>query len=177
MRGVDSATNAFVYWESLGTPDKTPTITQPPLVGTLGSIFVLDEVGEKSIALSFISFLNAENRKNSLEYFDNNNPTVLRTFTAADIGLRGYDLDTKTFWDVKDVINDNPVWSSQNQIQFVQSSVSKKWRITHNMGRFPTVKIFVGTSEEEVFATITHLDNNNLFISFSAENSGKAYLS
>lgn len=43
MMGYDTGTGDYVYWQSTGTPDLTPTTTSPALAGTLTNICILDE--------------------------------------------------------------------------------------------------------------------------------------
>lgn len=61
-------------------------------------------------------FLNAANRLNGLQYLSPSQQAVAVTFSARDIGRRGYDMDTKTFWDVTDVISGVASWSGYNTI-------------------------------------------------------------
>lgn len=56
-------------------------------------------------------FLNATNRLAGLQYVDIDHQAVAVTFSARDIGRRGYDRDTKTFWDITDVVAGVPTWS------------------------------------------------------------------
>lgn len=57
-------------------------------------------------------FLNATNRLAGLQYVDIDHQAVAVTFSARDIGRRGYDLDTKTLWDITDVVAGVPTWVS-----------------------------------------------------------------
>jgi hypothetical protein len=60
-------------------------------------------------------FLNAANRVAKLQYVDIDHQAVAVTFSARDIGRRGYDRDTKTFWDITDVVAGTPTWVSYQQ--------------------------------------------------------------
>lgn len=40
LQGWDTTTNNFVYWQSVGTPNSSPTSTTPALVGTLTNITI-----------------------------------------------------------------------------------------------------------------------------------------
>lgn len=44
MRGWDTGANDFVYWESEGAPNLTPTTTTPALIGSLTNIAIIDEI-------------------------------------------------------------------------------------------------------------------------------------
>lgn len=57
-----------------------------------------------------------------------------------------------------------------------QSATSSTWTVTHNLNFYPNVTVFdsAGTMVE---GSVTHTDNTQLTITFSATISGKAYLS
>jgi hypothetical protein len=57
-----------------------------------------------------------------------------------------------------------------------QSSTSNTWTIAHNLNFYPNVSVFdsAGTMVE---GSVTHTDETQLIITFSATISGKAYLS
>jgi hypothetical protein len=57
-----------------------------------------------------------------------------------------------------------------------QSSTSDTWTIAHNLNFYPNVSVFdsAGTMVE---GSVTHTDDTQLTITFSATISGKAYLS
>ena len=57
-----------------------------------------------------------------------------------------------------------------------QSAVSDTWTIHHGLGYYPSVSIF-DSAANSVEGAITHNDENNLTIEFSAAISGTAYLS
>lgn len=57
-----------------------------------------------------------------------------------------------------------------------QSSASDTWTIAHGLGFYPAVTIF-DSANNEVEGAIIHDDLNNITVTFSAEISGKAYLS
>ena len=109
MRGYDTGSEDFVYWTSDNTPDVSPTETNPALVGSLINVCIVDEEGAVD-SVQLLKFLTATNRLAALEYIDSTHTAVAHTFTDASIGQRGYDMDTKTFWDVSDVVDGVATW-------------------------------------------------------------------
>lgn len=73
-----------------------------------GGLAVSVVVAENGLTL--LKFMNATNRLAGLEYIDPTHTAVAHTFTSASIGQRGYAIDTKTFWDVSDVVDGVAVW-------------------------------------------------------------------
>lgn len=56
-----------------------------------------------------------------------------------------------------------------------QIAASVTWNITHNLGFYPSVTV-IDSAGSVVFGDITHVNVNNLILSFSAAFSGKAYI-
>ena len=56
----------------------------------------------------------------------------------------------------------------------VQNTASATWAITHNLNKFPSVVIKIGTAI--VQAEVNHINKNSLTISFNGSNSGTAYM-
>lgn len=79
-------------------------------------------------ALQAWNFLTSGNRIAKRRYISSKLPNVLTVFSTSDIGKRGYDMDSKTFWDVADVIDGEPVWTSasilNDTIQFFGNKVT-----------------------------------------------------
>lgn len=123
MRGYDTGSEDFVYWTSENTPDISPAETNPTLVGSLINVCIVDEEGAVD-SVQLLKFLNSTNRLAALEYIDSTHTAVAHTFTSASIGQRGYDMDTKTFWDVSDVIDGVPIWvGTQSEVSTLLVSV------------------------------------------------------
>ena len=56
-----------------------------------------------------------------------------------------------------------------------QTSASREWTITHNLGKFPNVKI-VDSLKQLCFGDIFYVDTNTVTVKFGAAESGDAYL-
>ena len=56
-----------------------------------------------------------------------------------------------------------------------QSSASTTWSITHNLNKFPSVTVVLSTGQKG-YGDVTYTDENNLTISFTGAESGKAYM-
>ena len=79
----------------------------------LAGIVICDSSGSSELSIDVaivLKFLTATNRLAALEYIDPTHTAVAHTFTDASIGQRGYDMDTKTFWDVSDVVDGVATW-------------------------------------------------------------------
>lgn len=60
--------------------------------------------------------------------------------------------------------------------EHVQGSASATWTIAHNLGFYPSVTVFL-SSGDVVEGAISHVDQDNLTLTFSVAISGTAYLS
>ncbi len=60
--------------------------------------------------------------------------------------------------------------------EHVQAADNSVWTVTHNLGFYPSVTVFM-SSGDVVEGAIEHQDTNNLTITFSVAISGTAYLS
>lgn len=58
----------------------------------------------------------------------------------------------------------------------LQNSVSDTWTVVHNLNFFPNVTVF-DSGESQIEGSVTHIDETQLTITFSAAISGKAHLS
>lgn len=99
------------------------------------------------------NFLTSADRVAKLRYVNPTHKHVVTTFTENDIGKRGYDMDSKTFWDVSDVIYGNPVWTSasilNDTIQFFGNKVVGKvpklvQTKTLSAGSYPAPRALLG---------------------------------
>jgi hypothetical protein len=67
------------------------------------------------------------------------------------------------------------LFGTDKNYEHVQDNATNPWSINHNLNKFPSVTIKLGDGKE-VQAAVTHTDKNNLVITFSGSNSGKAYM-
>jgi hypothetical protein len=58
---------------------------------------------------------------------------------------------------------------------FTQSAPANPWIITHNLDKFPSATMVLSTGQVGI-ADIVYIDQNSLTITFSGDESGKAYL-
>lgn len=56
-----------------------------------------------------------------------------------------------------------------------QSVASSTWNVNHNLGKYPSVTVTLSTGQVG-YGDVTYIDENNLTITFSGANSGKAYM-
>jgi hypothetical protein len=57
-----------------------------------------------------------------------------------------------------------------------QNTPASTWTITHNLNFFPNVTVF-DSGESQIEGSVTHINETQLTVSFSAAISGKAHLS
>lgn len=69
----------------------------------------------------------------------------------------------------------NPLPETGNTFIFTQDVPANPWVVNHNLDKFPSVTMVLSTGQVGV-ADITYIDENNLTITFSGDESGKAYL-
>lgn len=58
---------------------------------------------------------------------------------------------------------------------FTQAQAENPWYINHNLNKFPSVSMVLSTGQVGI-ADVTYIDEDNLTITFSGDESGKAYL-
>lgn len=58
---------------------------------------------------------------------------------------------------------------------FIQDTAANPWFVNHNLNKFPSATMVLSTGQVGM-ADITYIDENNLTITFSGDESGKAYL-
>ena len=66
------------------------------------------------------------------------------------------------------------LYGTDKNFTHVQNSASATWTVTHNLNKFPSVVVKVGTAI--VQAEVNHINQNSLTISFNGSNSGTAYM-
>jgi hypothetical protein len=65
--------------------------------------------------------------------------------------------------------------SSDKHYAHNQSLASTTWSITHNLNKYPSVTVVLSTGKKG-YGDVTYTDKNNLLISFTGAESGKAYM-
>ena len=58
---------------------------------------------------------------------------------------------------------------------FIQDTAANPWQVNHNLNKFPSVTMVLSTGQVGM-ADVNYIDANNLTITFSGDESGKAYL-
>jgi hypothetical protein len=56
-----------------------------------------------------------------------------------------------------------------------QSVAASTWNVNHNLGKYPSVTVTLSNGQVG-YGDVTYIDENNLTITFSGANSGKAYM-
>ena len=72
-------------------------------------------------------------------------------------------------------INEKGIIDVDKRFVYNQNSASSEWIINHKLNKFPSVTV-IDSAGSTVIGEITHIDNNNLKLTFSAAFSGVAYL-
>lgn len=75
---------------------------------------------------------------------------------------------------IEAVFEINPIIGDLNYIHY-QDVPSDRWRITHKLGKYPSVTV-VSSSGDTCYSNVTYIDINTLEIDFMGEFSGRAYL-
>jgi len=69
----------------------------------------------------------------------------------------------------------NIYWTDATFVH-TQSSASTSWVVTHNLNRHPSVTLLLSASEDIVIGDVTYDSSNQLTVTLSGANTGKAYL-
>lgn len=74
-------------------------------------------------------------------------------------------------------LEDDRTWTidSDKAFVFTQATPANPWVINHNLDKFPSVTMTLSTGQTGI-ADVTYIDRNNLTITFSGDESGKAYM-
>ena len=95
------------------------------------------------------------------------------TLDLSYIGGNGVLID-QTYYDVA-----NFVLASSDQADkhftFNQATPANPWNVTHNLNKFPSVTVALPSGQVGQ-ADVTYIDENNLTITFTGDESGKAYM-
>jgi hypothetical protein len=76
---------------------------------------------------------------------------------------------------IYDMVLFNPFVTGDKTYVFVQDIPVNPWIINHNLNKFPSATMVLSTGQAGI-ADVTYIDENNLTITFSGDESGKAYL-
>ncbi len=87
----------------------------------------------------------------------------------------GIDIVTGEPYVVNDA-NEIPIQQAGHDLSYThtQGVPSTFWTVSHNLGKHPSVTV-VDTAGTEYEGEVTHIDNNNLTLTFSAQFGGYAY--
>jgi hypothetical protein len=91
---------------------------------------------------------------------DGDNALITKNFTA--LSMANY-------------INKTQLIDVDKRFVYNQDTPSSEWNIKHDLKKFPSVTV-IDSAGSTVIGEITHVDANNLKLTFSASFSGKAYL-
>ena len=87
------------------------------------------------------------------------------------------DLSSSTTGYAKTLTTDgnNIYWTDETFVH-TQSGASTSWVVTHNLNRYPSVTLLLSASEDIVIGDVTYDSSNQLTVTLSGANTGKAYL-
>ena len=74
-----------------------------------------------------------------------------------------------------DLISFTPQATGDKTFVFTQASAANPWVINHGLNKFPSVTMALSTGQVGI-ADVTYINANNLTITFSGDESGKAYM-
>ena len=74
-----------------------------------------------------------------------------------------------------DLVPFTPLPTGDKTFVFTQDTPENPWIITHDLDKFPSVSMVLSTGQVGI-ADVAYIDENNLTITFSGDESGKAYL-
>ena len=87
------------------------------------------------------------------------------------------DLSSSTTGYAKTLTTDgNNIYWTDATFVHTQSSASTSWVVTHNLNRYPSVTLLLSASEDIVIGDVTYDSSNQLTVTLSGANTGKAYL-
>ena len=96
----------------------------------------------------------------------------LYTLDLTNIGGNG-SLDLNKYYDFATFTISSGV--GDKNFVFNQAVASATWNVQHNLNKFPSCTMVLGTGQQG-YGDVTFIDENNLTITFASAESGKAYI-
>ena len=96
----------------------------------------------------------------------------LYTLNLTNIGGNG-NLDLNKYYDFATFTISSGV--GDKNFVFNQAVASATWTVQHNLDKFPSCTMVLGTGQQG-YGDVTFIDENNLTITFASAESGKAYI-
>jgi hypothetical protein len=160
------------------------TLNQSPLFSSLTSI----KLSEKNSGLKYIVNILNTLVGETIMISDTSNPNFFGIYKLISINE---DLQDAGFYNVlinfiegNGNLNNNHVYgitsisdssSIDKHYTHIQSSPLNPWIVNHNLNKFPSATIVLSTGQVGI-ADVKYIDENNLTITFSGDESGKAYM-
>ncbi len=104
-------------------------------------------------------------------YTDNGNDFY--TLDLSYIGGNGVLID-QTYYDVANFVLASDIQGDKH-FTFNQATPANPWNVQHNLNKFPSVTVALPSGQVGQ-ADVTYIDENNLTITFTGDESGKAYM-
>ena len=166
----------------------------PPLVGafsgpadgsaltaiTTVQISGIDSSGQNTVA--FMQYLVGNDilisEQNNIDEFGHFKITgytlngTVYTLNLTNIGGNG-NLDLNKYYDFATFTISTGV--GDKNFVFTQAVASATWTVQHNLNKFPSCTMVLGTGQQG-YGDVTFIDENNLTITFASAESGKAYI-
>ena len=166
----------------------------PPLVGvfsgpadgsaltaiTTMQISGIDSSGQNTVA--FMQYLVGNDilisEQNNIDEFGHFKITgytlngTVYTLNLTNIGGNG-NLDLNKYYDFATFTISSGV--GDKNFVFNQAVASATWTVQHNLDKFPSCTMVLGTGQQG-YGDVTFIDENNLTITFASAESGKAYI-
>lgn len=95
------------------------------------------------------------------------------TLDLSYIGGSGVLID-QTYYDVANFVLASDVQGDKH-FTFNQATPANPWNVQHNLNKFPSVTVALPSGQVGQ-ADVTYIDENNLTITFTGDESGKAYM-
>jgi hypothetical protein len=105
-----------------------------------------------------------------VNYEPTSDPLLYR-LTLEYIGGNGT-IKENTYYDLATFV---PFSTGDKTFVFTQDTPANPWIIAHDLDKFPSVSMVLSTGQAGI-ADVTYIDENNLTITFSGDESGKAYM-
>ena len=139
---------------------------------------------KQNIVSDFLTFLN----KSKVLLFKSSNINLFGYYTIT--GIEPYDEDPNFFVVTVNYETGNGALEededymvslvsiddgSDKTFVFTQDTPANPWEVNHNLNKFPSVTMVLSTGQVGM-ADVNYIDKNNLTITFSGDESGKAYM-
>ena len=186
IKGKISISGQMVFKFTYNAPPNTGEFSGPADTSALTAITTMqisgiDSSGQNTVA--FMQYLvdndiliSEQNNIDEFGHFKITGYTALGnnlyTLNLTNIGGNG-NLDLNKYYDFATFTISSGV--GDKNFVFNQAVASATWTVQHNLNKFPSCTMVLGTGQQG-YGDVTFIDENNLTITFAGAESGKAYI-